>query len=335
MALAEKILAAKFNRKGARIVDHYTYVFAGDGCLMEGISHEACSLAGTLGLGKLMVLWDNNGISIDGKTSGWFAENTLARFEAYGWQVDEVDGQDGEAVKKALARGKKSADKPVFISCRTTIGFGAPGKAGSSSAHGAPLGEAEIENARKFLGWRNAPFDIPAEIRQKWDARLAGQQAEKKWLKLFGDYEKKYPRLAAGFKAMLRGELPDGWREPFIPLVEEALASGGQEATRNSSKKILNALAPLLPSLIGGSADLSDSVGTKWAGAKEISPENFNGNYIHYGVRELAMGAIMNGLALHGGFVPYAGTFLVFSDYAKAAIRVRVNEAAGYLDIYP
>jgi transketolase len=322
MALAEKILAAKFNRKGARLVDHYTYVFAGDGCLMEGVSHEACSLAGTLGLSKLIVLWDNNGISIDGKTSGWFAENTLARFEAYGWQVDEVDGQDGEAVKKALARGKKSVDKPVFISCRTTIGFGAPGKAGSNAVHGAPLGEAEIENVRKLLGWRSAAFDIPVEIRQKWDARLAGQQAEKKWLKLLSDYEKKYPRLAAGFKAMLRGEPPDDWRSSFIPLVEEALASGVQEATRISSKNILDSVAPLFPSLIGGAADLSASVGTKWAGAKEITPENFNGNYINYGVREFAMGAIMNGLALHGGFVPYAGTFLVFSDYAKPAIRL-------------
>jgi transketolase len=322
MALAEKLLAKKFNRKNFPVVDHYTYVFVGDGCLMEGISHEACSLAGTLGLNKLIVLWDNNGISIDGNTSGWCVENTLARFEAYGWQAEEVDGHDGEAIKKILARAKKSADKPVFISCRTTIGFGAPTKAGSNSTHGAPLGEAEIEHARKLLGWRSAPFDIPAEIRQKWDARLAGQQAEKKWLKLFSAYATKYPGPAAEFGARLQGDLPSGWRAPLISLVEEALNAGGQEATRNASKKILEALAPLFPALIGGSADLSASVGTKWTGAKEITPEDFSGNYINYGVREFAMAAVMNGLALHGGFLPYAGTFLVFSDYAKPAIRL-------------
>ncbi|MDR2825683.1 MAG: transketolase [Deltaproteobacteria bacterium] len=322
MALAEKILAEKFNKKDFPVIDHYTYVFTGDGCLMEGLSHEACSLAGTLGLNKLIVLWDNNGISIEGSTSGWFRENTPARFEAYGWQVDEVDGQDGEAIKKALSKAKKSPDKPVFISCRTTIGFGAPTKAGSNAVHGSPLGEAEIEGVRKLLGWRNAPFDIPAEIRQKWDARLAGQQAEKKWTKLFNDYAKNYPTQAADLEARMQGELPSAWHAPIITLLEETLKSGGQEATRVSSKKILDVLAPLLPCLIGGSADLSPSVGTKWTGAKEITPEDFSGNYINYGVREFAMGAVMNGLALHGGFIPYAGTFLTFSDYAKPAIRL-------------
>ncbi|MDR2892582.1 MAG: transketolase [Deltaproteobacteria bacterium] len=322
MALAEKMLAAKYNREGLPVVDHYTYVFMGDGCLMEGISHEAGSLAGTLGLGKLIALWDNNGISIDGQVQPWFSENTLARFEAYGWHTEDVDGQDGEAVKKAIARARKITDKPSLISCRTAIGYGAPTKAGSASCHGSPLGEEEIEGARKLLGWKHPPFDIPAEIRSAWDAKLEGQQAEKKWNNLLKKYEQAEPQLAEEFEKRMNGDFPAGWRQTLTDLLEKTQAAGGQEATRNSSKKILDVLGPLFPALVGGSADLTGSVCTKWNGAKDVTPQDFDGNYLYYGVREFAMGAIMNGLALHGGFIPYGGTFLIFSDYAKSAIRL-------------
>ena len=322
MALAERLLAEKYNREGFAIVDHYTYVLVGDGCLMEGVSHESCSLAGTWGLGKLIALWDNNGISIDGQVAPWFGENTLARYEAYGWHVEDVDGHDPEAVKKAIAKARKIKDKPSLISCRTTIGYGAPTKAGSASTHGSPLGDEEIAGARKLAGWKYPPFEVPAEIRSEWDARLAGQQAEKKWAKLLKDYEKAYPELAAEFEKRMTGDYPSNWREPVLKLVEEALAKGGEEATRNSGKKVLDVLGPQFPDLLGGSADLTGSVGTKWNGATPITPEDFSGNYISYGVREFGMGAIMNGLSLHGGFIPYGGTFLVFSDYAKNAIRL-------------
>jgi transketolase len=322
MALAEKLLAEKYNREGFPVIDHFTYVFMGDGCLMEGVYHEACSLAGTLGLGKLIALWDSNGISIDGKVSGWFAENTPERFAAYGWHVEEVDGQDGEAVKKALAKARKVTDKPSLIRCRTTIGFGAPSKAGGASAHGSPLGDAEIEGARAQLGWRYSPFEIPAEIRQGWDARLAGQQAEKKWTKLFKDYEKAQPKLAAELGKRMEGELPPDWQQPLLAYMEQAAKDGGDEATRISSRNVLGLLGPALPALLGGSADLTGSVGTRWDGAKDLIPPDFSGNYLYYGVREFAMGAMMNGLALHGGFIPYGGTFLVFADYAQAAIRL-------------
>ncbi|MDL2314044.1 transketolase [Desulfovibrio sp. OttesenSCG-928-C14] len=322
LAWGEKLLAERYNREGFEVVDHFTYVFLGDGCLMEGVSHEASSLAGTLGLGKLIALWDNNGISIDGATSGWFAEDVLKRYEAYGWHVEAVDGQDGEAVKKAIAKARKVTDKPSLISCKTTIGFGAPTKAGSASTHGSPLGEEEIEGARKLLGWKHPAFEIPAEIRQGWDARLDGQQAEKKWSALFAKYQKEYPKEAAELTQRMQGISPEGWREPIFEFLRKELDGAGPEATRISSRKILDVLGPQFVSLVGGSADLTGSVGTRWAGCVGATPENFQGNYLSYGVREFAMGAIMNGLARHGGFVPYAGTFLVFSDYAKSAIRL-------------
>lgn len=322
LALAEKILAARFNRPDFPIVDHYTYVFAGDGCLMEGISHEACSLAGTLNLGKLIVLWDNNGISIDGEVKGWFAEDTLKRFEAYRWHVEEVDGHDGEAIKKALQKARKITDKPSFISCKTHIACCAPTKQGSAASHGSPLGDEEIAGARRQMGWKYPPFEIPAEIKTAWDARLDGQQAEKKWNKLFDGYRKEYPQEAARYEQLLDGDLPDGWRDGLTELARIAQEEGLSQATRISSLEALNEIGPCVPRLIGGSADLSGSVGTKWRGATPITPEDAEGNYINYGVREFAMGAIMNGLSLHGGFLPYAGTFLVFSDYAKNAIRL-------------
>lgn len=323
MALAEKLLAEEYNREGLNIIDHFTYVFLGDGCLMEGISHEACSFAGTLGLGKLIALWDNNGISIDGDVKGWFAEDTLKRFEAYGWQVDEVDGQDGEAVKKAIAKARKVTDRPSFISCRTTIALGAPTKAGSAASHGSPLGDEEIAAARKLLNWNAPPFEIPAEIRQGWDARLRGLQAESKWDKLFEKYRKSYPLEAEVLEKRLQGDLPSSWTDDMLTLAAETLKQKDlQEATRVSSQKVLDVLGPKLRDLVGGSADLTGSVGTWHKGSVAISRDNFKGNYIRYGVREFAMGAIMNGLALHGGFIPYGGTFLIFSDYAKNAIRL-------------
>ncbi len=322
MALGEKILAQKYNRDKFSVVDHYTYCFLGDGCLMEGISHEAASLAGTLQLGKLIALWDNNGISIDGPVTGWFTDNTPARFEAYGWHVEEVDGHDGEAIKKALAKARKIKDKPSLISCKTTIACCAPTKQGTASSHGSPLGEDEIEGARKQMGWKYPPFEIPSEVRTGWDARLDGQQAEKKWLKLFEGYKKAYPQEAKEFEMRMDGELPEDWRKTAYELAAAAQENGKDEATRISSRNAINEIAKYLPSLIGGSADLTGSVGTKWSGAKDITANAPDGNYINYGVREFAMGAIMNGLSLHGGFIPYAGTFMVFSDYAKNAIRM-------------
>ncbi|MDR2051516.1 MAG: transketolase [Deltaproteobacteria bacterium] len=326
MALGEKLLAAEFNREKFNLVDHYTYCIVGDGCLMEGISHEAASLAGLLRLGKLITLWDNNGISIDGPVKGWFADNTLQRFEAYGWQVEEVDGHDPEAVKKALAKARKAKDCPSLISCKTCIACYAPTKEGSASSHGAPLGEEEIEGARRKMGWKYPPFEIPSEIRVGWDARLAGQQAEKKWNKLLENYKLKFPEAGRAYEDRLSGELPPHWREQALELARLAQEgkpeAAGEQSLRSFSRSLLRGLGESLPALIGGSADLTDSVGAKWEGAREITPESSGGNYIHYGVREFAMGAIMNGLSLHGGFIPYAGTFMVFADYAKNALRL-------------
>lgn len=322
MALAEKNLAARFNKPKFPIVDHYTYVFAGDGCLMEGISHEACSLAGTLKLNKLIVLWDNNGISIDGAVKGWFAEDTLKRFQAYGWHVEEVDGHDGEAIKKALQKAKRVKDKPCFISCKTHIACHAPTKQDTAASHGSPLGDEEIEGARRQMGWKFPAFEIPTEVKNEWDARIAGQQAEKKWTKLFEGYRKSYPDEAKLYDRLMDGELDPDWREKVIEMAQKAQTEGLSQASRVSSLNILNELGQTVPKLIGGSADLSGSVGTRWKGVKDITPDDAGGNYVNYGVREFAMGAMMNGMALHGGFIPYAGTFLVFSDYAKNAIRL-------------
>ncbi|MDR0826321.1 MAG: transketolase [Desulfovibrio sp.] len=323
MALAERLLAEEFNRPDLEIVDHYTYVFMGDGCMMEGISHEAASLAGALGLGKLIAFWDDNGISIDGKVNDWFADDTPARFKAYGWRVlTDVDGQDGEAVKKAIAKARRDKSKPCLICCRTSIAFGSPGKGGSEKSHGAPLGEDEIKAVRKCLGWSNPPFDIPAPVKAAWDARKKGQAAEKRWLALFDKYSKAWPAPAAAYERRMQGFLPEGWEQSLTAYAEAAQANVQAKAGRIASKELLDHLAPALPELLGGSADLSASVGTRWEGAVNITRTDFKGRYVSYGVREFCMGCMMNGLSLHGGFIPYAGTFLVFADYAKSAIRL-------------
>lgn len=323
MALAEKILSAHYNRAGHNVVDHYTYTFLGDGCLMEGISHEVCSLAGTLGLGKLIALYDDNGISIDGHVDNWFSDDTPGRFAAYGWHVIAgVDGHDGEAVRAALAQAKAVTDKPSLICCRTVIGFGAPNKAGGHDVHGAPLGDAEIAAARAHLGWAHAPFEIPAEIYQGWDAKAKGAALEAAWQQQFAAYQAAYPELAAEFSRRMAGELPVDWAQQVQAFIAEVQAKGETIATRVASNRALNAIGPLLVELIGGSADLTPSNNTAWKGSKSITPSDADGNYIHYGVREFGMAAIMNGLALHGGFIPYGGTFLMFSDYARNGIRM-------------
>ncbi len=322
MALAERLLAEEFNREGHSIVDHYTYVFMGDGCMMEGISHESASLAGALGLGKLIAMWDDNGISIDGDVKGWFADDTPARFKAYGWHVQSVDGHDPVQVKKAIAKARKELGKPSLICCRTVIAAGAPTKAGSAKSHGAPLGEEEVNATRKMLNWKYPPFEIPLEIKSAWDARKRGKVAEKRWQDQFDGYAAAFPELADEFRRRLKGDLPEGW-EKLISDHMAALQKGGAiQASRISSKEVLDILAPALPELLGGAADLSGSVGTAWNGARNIARDDFSGRYISYGVREFGMGSIMNGLALHGGFIPYAGTFLAFADYAKNAMRL-------------
>ncbi len=323
MALAERLLAERFNRETYPVVDHYTYVFMGDGCLMEGISHEAASFAGVLGLHKLIALWDNNGISIDGPVKGWFTDDTPARFKAYGWHViADVDGHDAAAVKKAIAKAKKEKNKPSLICCRTTIAFGSPGKSGSAKSHGAPLGEEEIKGARKLLGWKYAPFEIPAEIRAAWDARKRGATAEKRWQNLFDAYSLAYPDLAQEFTRRMQGNFSSDVEKLLLEHMGALQKGNLSQASRVSSKETLNLLGPVLPELLGGAADLSDSVGTLWKGAAPVSKEDFSGRYIYYGVREFCMTAVMNGIALHGGFIPYAGTFLVFADYAKSALRL-------------
>ena len=323
MALAERLLALEFNREGFPLVDHHTYVFLGDGCLMEGLSHEAASLAGVLGLGKLIALWDDNGISIDGPVKPWFADNTPARFSAYGWHVlPNLDGHDPAALKRAIAKARRVTDKPSLLCCRTLIGQGAPTKAGSASCHGSPLGEAEIAAARKLLGWHSPPFEIPADIRKAWDARKRGARAEKRWLDLFTAYAAAHPLPAEEYRRrVLDGGLPGDWEKPLEDYAASLQKEGRMEASRVSSRKILDLLGPALPELVGGAADLTASVGTRWENCPAVSRDN-PGRHIFYGVREFCMGAMMNGLALHGGFIPYGGTFLVFADYAKAAIRM-------------
>jgi transketolase len=322
-ALAEKLLATEFNRDGLAIVDHFTYCFAGDGCLMEGISHEACSLAGTLKLGKLIVFYDDNGISIDGKVGGWFTDDTPKRFEAYGWHVvKNVDGHDSEAVLAAIKKARARKDQPSIICCKTVIGFGAPNKQGTKSAHGEALGPDEVANARKTLGWEYPPFEVPDDIRAGWDHREAGAAAEKKWNRLWKRYKREHAEAGAEFERRMKGELPGNWSELAQQALAAAAAVTGSQATRASSQVALNVLGPKLGEMLGGSADLTGSVNTWRKDSVALTPENFKANYVYYGVREFGMTAIMNGLTLHGGYRPYGGTFLVFSDYARNAVRL-------------
>jgi len=335
MAIAEKSLAARFNRPSFKVVDHHTYVFLGDGCLMEGISHEACSLAGTLGLNKLIAFYDDNGISIDGEVRGWFTDDTPKRFEAYGWHVvPGVDGHDAEAVKRAIEEARAVSDRPTLICCKTIIGFGSPNKQGKESSHGSALGNEEVALARKQLGWNHAPFEIPHEHYAGWDARGRGKAFEDKWNQLFAGYRQSYPDLAAEFERRMKGELPADWAEKSRAFVQKQSAEGAEMATRKASELALNNLGPLLPELLGGSADLTGSNLTYWKGSRPLSKRDFGGNYIFYGVREFAMSAVMNGLALHGGFIPYGGTFLTFSDYARNALRVASIMGVGSIYIY-
>jgi transketolase len=323
MALAEKMLAAHFNREGHDVVDHHTYVFLGDGCIMEGISHEAASLAGTLGLGKLICLYDDNGISIDGRVEGWMRDDTPKRFAAYGWQViPAVDGHDAEAVARALRKARANRRQPTLICCKTTIGWGAPNKQGTKATHGEALGADEVAATRQALGWPHEPFVIPDAIRAAWDQRERGARAEKAWKRRFSRYRKAHPELAAEFERRMRGELPAQWPALRDQAAAAAASIEAAQATRASSQVVLNAIGPGLPELAGGSADLTGSVNTFRKDSRALTPEDFSGNYVNYGVREFAMTAMMNGMALHGGFAPYAGTFLVFSDYARNAVRL-------------
>lgn len=323
MALAEKTLAAQFNRENYEIVDHFTYCFLGDGCMMEGISHEVCSLAGTLGLGKLIALYDDNGISIDGEVQGWFSDDTVQRFEAYGWQViPKVDGHNPDEIQQALETARENTDQPTLICCKTEIGFGSPNKAGKSSVHGAPLGKEEIELTRKELNWPYAPFSIPQDIYEHWNACESGQQKEQKWQSLFDEYQKAEPELAAEFLRRIKGELPEDFSQKAQQYIEQCQQAGDTIASRKASLNSINAYAPLLPELLGGSADLAGSNLTLWSDAKGINSLDASGNYVFYGVREFGMAAIMNGLALHKGFIPYGATFLIFMEYARNAVRM-------------
>lgn len=323
MAIAEKALAAQFNQPGHAIIDHHTYAFLGDGCLMEGISHEACSLAGTLGLGKLIAFWDDNGISIDGHVEGWFTDNTPARFEAYGWHVIAgVDGHDSAAIASAIQAAQAETAKPTLICCKTIIGYGSPNKSGSHDCHGAPLGDAEIAASREFLQWPYAPFEVPADIYAAWDGKPKGGVQQQSWNEQFSAYADAYPALAAELKRRLSGELPANWKAESDAYIAKLQATPAAIASRKASQNALNAYGPLLPELLGGSADLAGSNLTIWSGSKGISAEDASGNYLYYGVREFGMSAIMNGIALHGGFVPYGATFLMFMEYARNAVRM-------------
>ena len=323
MALAEKMLAAQFNRPGFDIVDHKTWVFLGDGCLMEGISHEACSLAATLKLGKLVALYDDNDISIDGEVDGWFTDDTATRFEAYGWRViRDVDGHDSTAIAAAMDAAVAETGRPTLVCCKTVIGFGAPNKQGTAATHGAPLGDEEIAAARAELGWSSAPFEVPADIAAAWDGKTRGAADEAAWRELFAGYEASHPELAAEFTRRMRGELPDNWNDVADDAIAGIQAAAESMATRKASLVALNAFAPALPEMAGGSADLTGSNLTKHAGSAVITGDDAGGNYIYFGVREFGMSAICNGLALHGGVIPYSGTFLVFSDYARNALRL-------------
>ncbi len=323
MALAEKVLAAQFNQDGFPVIDHYTYTFMGDGCLMEGISHEACSYAGTLGLGKLIAFWDDNGISIDGNVEGWFTDDTPARFESYGWHVVRaVDGHDAADIKQAIEQAQKETNKPTLICCKTVIGSGAPNKEGTHHVHGAPLGAEEIAATRKALGWSAPAFEIPADVKNAWDGNDKGEQAESKWGELLEAYVEEYPELADELLRRLSGDLADDWDEKSAAFIDAAQQAGETIASRKASLNTLNGLGPLLPEFLGGSADLTGSNLTEWTGCTDVDGNNANGNYLHYGVREFGMSAIQNGIALHGGFIPYGATFLTFSDYSRNAIRM-------------
>lgn len=335
MAIAEKTLAAQFNRPGFNVVDHNTYVFMGDGCMMEGISHEVCSLAGTLGLGKLVVFYDDNGISIDGEVEGWFSDDTPKRFESYGWHViPNVDGHDSEQIKAAIEMAKTNDDRPTLICCKTIIGFGSPNKQGKEECHGAPLGEEEIALARKELGWEHGPFEVPADIKSAWDATEKGTQSEARWNQLFANYKNEHPELAAEFERRTQGELPADWAEKSQAYIEELQANGSKVATRKASQNALNAFGPLLPEFLGGSADLAGSNLTIWSDSKGISADDASGNYLYWGVREFGMTACMNGIALHGGFISYGATFLVFMEYARNAMRMAALMKQQNIQVY-
>jgi len=335
MALTEKMLAAEFNQSGLDIVDHKTWVFLGDGCLMEGISHEACSLAGTLKLGKLIALYDDNNISIDGEVDGWFTDDTVKRFEAYGWQViADVDGHDSAAIAAAIDKAVVESDRPSLICCKTVIGFGAPNKQGTASTHGAPLGDEEIAATRKELGWDAPPFEIPADIAAAWDGKSRGESLEREWRKVFAKYETKYPELAAEFTRRMSRKLPDHWTDFANKAIAEIDAAAENMATRKASLVALNAFAPALPELAGGSADLTGSNLTKHSGSSQITADDASGNYVYFGVREFGMSAMCNGMYLHGGVIPYSGTFLTFSDYARNALRMAALMKAQNIFVY-
>ena len=323
MAIAERTLAAQFNRDSFDIINHFTYVTVGDGCLMEGVSHEACSLAGTLGLGKLIAFYDSNGISIDGEIKDWFTDDVAMRFESYHWHViRDIDGHDPEAVKAAISEARSVTDKPSLICCKTIIGWGSPNKEGSESTHGAPLGEEEVKLVRERLNWKSAPFEIESQYYEAWNARERGVQIESEWQKKFNAYQDKYPELAAELSRRVDARLPDTWRSTVSDYLTTTVSKAEKIASRKASQNALEAYASILPELIGGSADLTPSNLTNWSGSSVNKTQNPAGNYIHYGVREFAMVAINNGISLHGGFIPYAGTFLIFSDYARNAIRM-------------
>ncbi|MCD9517928.1 transketolase [Photobacterium phosphoreum] len=335
MALAEKAMAAQFNREGHDIVNHNTYAFMGDGCMMEGISHEACSLAGTLGLGKLVAFWDDNGISIDGEVEGWFADDTAKRFEAYNWHViRHVDGHDAAAINAAIEEAKAETTKPTLICCKTIIGFGSPNKAGSHDCHGAPLGAEEIKAAREFLGWNHGPFEIPAEIYAEWDAKEAGQAKQASWNEKFAAYTAAFPELASEFTRRMTGGLPANWEAETSKVIADLQANPANIASRKASQNALEAFGKLLPEFMGGSADLAPSNLTMWSGSKSITPTDASGNYIHYGVREFGMTAMINGMALHGGFVPYGATFLMFMEYARNALRMAALMKIQNIQVY-
>lgn len=323
MAIAEKALAAQFNQADLKIVDHFTYVFLGDGCMMEGISHEVCSLAGTLGLGKLIAVYDDNGISIDGEVDGWFSDDTVKRFQSYGWHVIEnIDGHDTQAVSAAIAKAQAETGKPSLLCCKTVIGKGSPNKEGTESCHGAALGEDEIALTRERIGWPYPAFEVPDEIYAQWNAKEKGAQAEQAWNEVFAQYQKAHPELAAEFSRRIKGELPADFSKKADAYIAELQEKGENIASRKASLNTLNAFGPLLPELMGGSADLAGSNLTIWSGAKGLSADDFSGNYIYYGVREFGMTAICNGIALHGGFIPYGATFLIFMEYARNAVRM-------------
>ncbi|WP_373820383.1 transketolase [Glaesserella sp.] len=336
MAIAEKTLAAQFNREGYEIVNHYTYAFLGDGCLMEGISHEACSLAGTLGLGKLIAFYDDNNISIDGHVDGWFSDDTAMRFESYGWQVIRgVDGHNADEIKFAIENAQAEKDRPTLIICKTIIGYGSPNKSNSHDSHGAPLGNEEIALTRQNLNWNYGPFEIPSEIYAEWDAKAKGQISEKEWNAKFAAYEVAYPELAVEFKRRVAGELPANWAAESQAFIEKLQANPATIASRKASQNAIEAYARILPEFLGGSADLASSNLTLWSGSKPIRADiNVDGNYINYGVREFGMSAIMNGIALHGGFIPYGATFLMFMEYAHNAVRMAALMKQRVLFVY-